>query len=149
MSAVFDFLIFCLILILIGLSQKKTRKQYGVTSVTRRGETVKSHSERLTANYLDIQGVRYEYEHHIQGIGHPDFYLPDYDVVVEFWGLLDADDPIVASRYEKQMRWKMAQYHSRNIKFISIYPRNLESLDYYFSNKFYEVTGLPLKRIHH
>lgn len=44
-----------------------------------------------------------------------------HDVVVEYWGLIGALDNGVGKRYEKSMRWKMAQYHSRDIKFISIY----------------------------
>jgi hypothetical protein len=150
-SGVIVILLFFIITALYGLSQSSTgqKQQYGVTSITSKGEIVKSHSERIIADYFSKNGVRYEYEHYIRGVGKPDFYLPDYGVVVEFWGLVDANDETVRKRYVKSMRWKMAQYHSRNIKFISIYPSNLASLDYYFKNKFYEVTGLPLKRTHH
>jgi hypothetical protein len=35
----------------------------------------------------------------------------------------------------------MAIYYRNNIKFISIYPRNLDNLDWIFRKKFRKVTG--------
>jgi len=136
----FLFLCFMILLSALMLSGQET-KQYGIPTQTQRGETVKSHSEGLIADYFTRNGIRYEYEHRIGGIGHPDFYLPDYDLVVEFWGLVDADDEQLRTRYVKTMKWKMAQYHSRNIKFVSIYPRNLSNLDWVFRKKFEQATG--------
>jgi hypothetical protein len=131
-----------LIAILSALSRLSPQpKQYGIPTKTERGESVKSHSEGLIADYFSRNGIRYEYEHPIHGIGHPDFYLPDYDLVVEFWGLVDADDERVRTRYVKTMKWKMAQYYSRKIKFVSIYPQNLSNLDWVFRKKFEKVTG--------
>jgi hypothetical protein len=77
-------------------------------------------------------------------ISRPDFYLPDYGIYVEYWGMLGADDPRVRSRYERSMKWKMAQYHRNNIKFISIYPNNMGNLDWVFRAKFREVAGYEL-----
>ena len=142
MSATGFFVWLMIIAILSLLSRLGPQpKQYGVPTTTERGETVKSHSESRIADYFTRNGIRYEYEHTISGIGHPDFYLPDYDLVVEFWGLVDADDEGVRTRYVKTMRWKMAQYHSRKIKFVSIYPSNLSNLDWVFRKKFEQVTG--------
>ena len=142
MSATDIFVWLLIIAILIIFSRLgPQRKQYGIPTTTERGETVKSHSEGLIADYFSRNDIRYEYEHPISGIGHPDFYLPDYDLVVEFWGLVDADDERVRTRYVKTMRWKMAQYHSRKIKFVSIYPSNLSNLDWVFRKKFEQATG--------
>ena len=77
-------------------------------------------------------------------IGYADFYLPDYDIYVEYWGLVDADDESTKERYNKQMKKKMARYYQNNIKFISIYPRNLKNLDWIFRKKFKDVVGLEL-----
>lgn len=137
---IFVFILAIVILLVFSLYGPK-RKQYGVPTRTVKGETVKSHSESRIADYFTRNGIRYEYEHRINGIGHPDFYLPDYDVVVEFWGLVDADDENLRRRYVRTMRWKMAQYHSRKIKFVSIYPRNLSNLDWVFRRKFEDATG--------
>ena len=137
----FVFLIIIAILSAFSRSSQQT-KQYGIPTRTERGETVKSHSESIIADYFARKGIRYEYEYSISGIGKPDFYLPDYDLIVEFWGLVDADDENLRKRYIKTMKWKMAQYHSRKIKFISIYPRNLSNLDWIFQKKLETVTGL-------
>ncbi len=75
-------------------------------------------------------------------ISRPDFYLPQYNLFVEYWGLVDSLDPRTKDNYIRTMRWKMAQY--RNIRFISIYPSNLTNLDYNFRRKFSEATGFNL-----
>ena len=79
-------------------------------------------------------------------ISRPDFYLPDYGIYVEYWGMLGVEDSRVRSRYEQSMKWKMAKYHQNNIKFISIYPNNLGNLDWVFRAKFREVAGYDLPK---
>jgi len=74
----------------------------------------------------------------------PDFYLPDYDVYVEFWGLLSAEDHLTRNNYERHMRRKMAIYHKNNKRLVSIYPDNLNNLDWIFRKKFRNVTGFDL-----
>lgn len=59
------------------------------------GERVKSFEEVVIANFLYLNGVRYEYEAHYEhdtatakkGQYKPDFYLPDYGVYIEHFGL--------------------------------------------------------------
>lgn len=129
-------------------------KQYGTLSVTVRGEQVKSHGEQKIADFLANNGVRYEYERPIEvgiwiftdKLSSPDFYLPDYDVYIEYWGMVDVADERKRREYERSMRWKMAKYHEYHIKFISIYPRNLNNLDWILRKKFHEVTGVDLPR---
>lgn len=60
--------------------------------------------------------------------------------------MLDAEDLHVRSRYERTMKWKMAQYHKNNIKFISIYPKNLGNLDWILRAKFRKVAGFDLPK---
>jgi hypothetical protein len=62
-------------------------------------------------------------------ISRPDFYLPQYNLFVEYWGLVDSPDAGTRDNYIGTMRWKMAQYRNNNIRFISIYPSNLNNLD--------------------
>ena len=133
-----------ILLILISTLRFEPRQQYGYSTLTMQGEEVKSYAERTIADYFLTNGISYEYEHEIRGIGKPDFYLPDYDVVVEYWGLVEAEDESLRNRYVRNMKWKMAQYHSRKIKFISIYPQNLSNLDAIFKSKFRKVTGKQL-----
>jgi hypothetical protein len=133
------------------LSSFRPRKQYGGPALTQQGVVVRSNSERRIADYFSQNSIRYVYEEPAMGrrrrrISRPDFFLPDYDVYVEFWGLVDADDSRVREDYERNMKWKMAQYHRNGIKFISIYPKNLQNLDWIFRAKFRTVTGYDLPR---
>jgi ABC-type glycerol-3-phosphate transport system permease component len=141
------------VLVWIFLMSLKPKKQYGVKSVTQKGETVKSIGERRIADYFERKNIRYVYEKEAKGkfliffdykISSPDFYLLDYDVYVEYWGLVNADDRWTRENYVRNMKRKMAIYYRNNIKFISIYPRNLENLDWIFRTNFKKVTGFDL-----
>jgi hypothetical protein len=127
-------------------------KTYGGLTYTQRGEVVRSNSERTIADYFHRNDIRYVYEQDAMNrrnsrrISRPDFYLPDYGIYVEYWGMLDVEDSRVGSRYERSMKWKMAKYHQNNIKFISIYPNNLGYLDWVFRAKFREVAGYDLPK---
>jgi hypothetical protein len=127
-------------------------KTYGGLTATQRGETVRSNSERTIADYFHRNSIRYVYEEDAMNrrnsrrISRPDFYLPDYGIFVEYWGVLGVEDSRVRSRYERSMKWKMAKYHQNNIKFISIYPNNLGYLDWVFRAKFREVAGYDLPK---
>ncbi len=121
------------------------RHGYGVESVTLNGERVKSIGEKRIADYFKKSNINYVYEQFLSyRIGSPDFYLPDYRVYVEYWGLVKADDSWARAKYVRSMRRRMAIYHRNNIKFISIYPDNLENLDWVFRAKFRKVTGIEL-----
>src|SRR5208283_239027 len=119
---------------------------YGIECTTLAGEKVKSRGEKYIADYFFQKGIKYEYEKtakthawiFAQKISKPDFYLPEYDVYVEYWGLVDADKKRVKSEYVRSMKWKMAMYHKNKIKFISLYPSNLENLDWVFRKKLEE-----------
>ena len=125
-------------------------KAYGGLTYTQRGEVVRSNSERTIADYFHRNDIRYVYEQDAMNrwnsrrISRPDFYLPDYGIYVEYWGMLGVDDSRVRSRYERSMKWKMAQYHRNNIRFISIYPNNMSNLDWIFRAKFREVARYDL-----
>src|SRR2546427_40395 len=131
----------------------KGPEEYGTPSVTLTCESVRSKGERIIADYLTRHNIAYKYEALAttndwfifkSKISRPDFYLPQYDVYIEYWGLVDAEDWRPRDTYIKSMRWKMAQYHENSIKFVSIYPSNLSSLNYYFRKKFKEVKGFNL-----
>ena len=55
-------------------------------------EPVKSRAEKqifdfLLTSKLNNHPIKVEYEHEIENIGKPDFYLPEYDIYIEHWGL--------------------------------------------------------------
>ncbi len=66
----------------------------------------------------------------------PDFFLPEYNVFVEYWGKID--DP----KYKKrQFDFKKKLYFNNDIDFISLYPKNLyhDNLDWNFTQKLLEL----------
>ena len=133
-------------------------KQYGTRTTTRLGVEVRSRAEQKIADYFDSIGLRYEYERELESgiwiftekVSSPDFYLPDFDVYVEFWGMVGVDNDYDRSKYTREMKYKMARYHDLGVKFISIYPDNLKYLDWIFRKRFKEVTGqfLPSNKNH-
>jgi len=86
--------------------------------VTLKEETVKSHQELLVANFLTLNGIRYLYEEPYKYKTYtvekrqyqPDFYLPDYDIYIEHFGI-DRDNktaPYVNNReYLEGIQWKV------------------------------------------
>lgn len=128
--------------------------QYGTRSTTLTGEHVRSKAEQTIADYLTKQNIVYQYEKTAktntilfkESISRPDFFLPDYGVYIEYWGLLNADNSRLRKNYERTMKWKVAQYHENKIKFISIYPNNLDNLDWIFRAKFRELTGFDFPK---
>jgi hypothetical protein len=146
----FILLIFLLVLAASALAQPT--REYGVKSITAKGEAVRSRAEQRIADYFTEHSIRYVYERDVRArsffhsyrIAKPDIFLPDYNVYVEYWGLVDADDQWTRQRYVKNMKRKMAIYHRHNIRFISIYPSNLDNLDWIFRTKFKKVMGFEL-----
>ena len=126
--------------------------RYGVRSVTKSGVKVRSRSEQRIADYFDSVGLRYEYERELvarfwifsKRIGRPDFYLPDYDIYVEFWGMLEVENERDRKKYERSMRYKIARYHRGGIRVISLYPQDLRNLDGIFRERLWKVTGQRL-----
>ena len=110
------------------------RKQYGTRRTTKLGVEVRSRAEQTIAEYFDSTGLRFQYEKEIetgiwiftQKVSAPDFYLPDYDVYVEYWGMVNVDNNYDRNKYTRAMKYKMARYHDLGIKFISIYPDNIK-----------------------
>jgi len=121
--------IFVLVLLIMLVLLGRREPEYGVKSVTLKGEEVRSFAEKRIADYFTRNNIKYVYEQEAKTkgwlfhntISHPDFYLTDYDVYVEYWGLVDADNRRTRERYVKDMKRKMAIYYKNDIKFISIY----------------------------
>ena len=53
----------------------------------------------------------------------PDFYLTEFDIIIEYWGLKGKID------YDTKMEEKKRLYKEAGKKFISITPENLRDLD--------------------
>jgi len=131
-------------------------EEYGTPSVTLTGQTARSKGERMIADYLTHQSIAYHYEATAMTndwfifkskISRPDFFLPQYNLIVEYWGLIDSPDARLRNEYIRKMRWKMAQYRKNNIRFVSLYPSNLYDLDHSFRRKFREVMRFDLPTV--
>ena len=81
------------------------------------GELVKSYEENEIANFLYLNGINYKYEfnykHDVSDENHrqyqPDFYLGDYDVYIEHFGINREGKTapyIDTEKYAQQMKWK-------------------------------------------
>ena len=96
------------------------------------GTVVQSAGERQIAEWLTAHGVAYRYDAKFRIIGEfqirPDFYLPELDVYVEYWGL---DTP----QYKMSMYKKQALYQQEGKRLISVYPKDLSALGRLLSDK--------------
>lgn len=103
----------------------KTAGRIGFRTVN--GEVVRSEGERIIADWLFFNGVRYVYEQPYSvdtadekhGQYRPDFYYPDIDVWHEHWAL-DADGrpPKNFKGYLADMAWKRQLHHTHQTTLI-------------------------------
>lgn len=64
----------------------------------------------------------------------PDFFLPEYNVFIEYWGKIEEPE------YKKrQFDFKKKLYFDNSIDFISLYPKNLNNLDWVFTQKLLDM----------
>ncbi len=136
-----------------GESRKRSRRAERrarasrLTFLTLRGVTVRSSAEKTIADYFTDNCIVYEYEPVLRGgtnherVMRPDFYLPEYDVYVEYWGMVGHPDDSKRGEYVEKMRWKMAQYREMNLRVISIEHADLRNFGDVFRGKFEEATG--------
>jgi len=107
-------------------------KHNAIESLTIKGETVKSMAEKKIADFLYAYKIHYDYERAIKLDKIkliPDFYLRQFGVFVEYWGLTDY------KKYKNRMKKKKRMYRKHNLKLISLYPEDLQNLDKIFFDK--------------
>jgi dienelactone hydrolase len=89
------------------------------------GTVVQSEGERRIAEWLTAHGVTYRYDAKFRIVGEfqirPDFYLPELDVYVEYWGL---ETP----QYKMSMYKKQTLYQQEGKKLVSVFPKDLPVL---------------------
>jgi hypothetical protein len=88
------------------------------TIETRSGTLVQSDGERIISDYLHANNISFRYDERIRLIDgyaiRPDFYLPEYDVYIEYWGMDTLD-------YKIGMMKKQKLYQQEGKKLISLY----------------------------
>ena len=83
------------------------------------GTWVQSDGERLICEVLTAEGIRYRYDERFRILDgyaiRPDFYLPEFDVYIEYWGMETAD-------YKIGMLKKQQLYQQQGKRLISLHP---------------------------
>jgi hypothetical protein len=109
-----------------------TKVELNKTIVARAGTLVQSDGERLIADWLAAHNVAFRYDERYRILsGHairPDFYLPELDVYLEYWGMDTAD-------YKIGMLKKQQLYQQEGKRLVSIYPADKPSLDTVLQSK--------------
>lgn len=103
---------------------------------TKRGELVQSVGEQQIADYLTDKDIDYNYDKQItlsfnepNKNGHkqewvrPDFYLNEFNIIIEYWGMKGDSD------YDNKKDWKERVYAESKTKYISIYKEDLADLE--------------------
>ncbi len=107
--------------------------------VTLKKETVKSYGELDIANFLTQNGIAYTYERKYPidtrtsefGQYHPDFYLPDFDLYIEYFGInRQGEVPpyfskkkgmSAAQTYQAGIDWKRELHRKNGTRMIEVY----------------------------
>ena len=83
------------------------------------GTWVQSDGERLICEILYAEQIRYRYDERFRILDgyaiRPDFYLPEFDVYIEYWGLDTTD-------YRIGMLKKQQLYQQQGKRLVSLYP---------------------------
>jgi DNA helicase-4 len=91
------------------------------------GDLVKSFAELDIANFLFFNGVTFEYEKRYPGTSQryqPDFYLTDYNIWLEHFGIDKKGNTapyIDREKYHREMEWKRGIHKQNNTKLLETY----------------------------
>lgn len=83
---------------------------------------VRSKSEKIVADWLYDHNIRYEYERKVADGVTCDFYLPDANVYIEYWGL---DDPA----YRRYRSEKEKFYSKQGLELVSLVEEDVKHID--------------------
>ena len=107
--------------------------------VTLKGDKVKSYGEMNIANFLFVNGIRYEYEKEYEHDTrtedryqyYPDFFLPDKGIYIEYFGINEKGEVPAyfksregkspSQEYSESMEWKRRLHSSNNTVLIECY----------------------------
>ena len=106
---------------------------------TLKGEIVKSYGELKIANYLFSNNIKYKYEHEYKYKTtknesqqyYPDFYLPEYDIYIEYFGIdennkvapyfKDKNGLSASEVYNESIKWKRKTHKDNNTIMIETF----------------------------
>ncbi len=115
-----------------------TKVELNKTIVAQHGTLVQSDGERRIADWLANHNIDYRYDERYRILnGHairPDFYLPEYDVYIEYWGMDTAD-------YKIGMLKKQQLYQQQGKRLISIHFSEKDQLEAILGQKLASQSG--------
>jgi hypothetical protein len=104
----------------------ETKVELNKTIRAKAGTLVQSRGEQMISDWLAAHGMAFRYDERyriLEGYAiRPDFYLPELDVYIEYWGLDTAE-------YKIGMLKKQQLYQHEGKRLISIYPKDKGRLD--------------------
>lgn len=115
-------------------TEKEIKKKWSKDFKCSDGHFVRSEGETLIDNWLFNNNIAHSYEKAVYPKNPNmfpkfcDFYLPQYKIYIEYWGMPD-------EKYEKNKFEKQKIYVENNLKLINIERENLKDLDNYLSNE--------------
>jgi len=117
-----------------------TKVELKKTIRTKDGTFVQSNGEKRIADYLARQKITYRYDERMRIIDgyaiRPDFYLPEFDLYIEYWGMDTID-------YKIGMLKKLKLYQQQGKKLISLYREDKPQLEKVLSTKLGRYARLP------
>ncbi len=109
-----------------------TKVDLNKTIQTDNGKLVQSDGERIISNFLYGHKIKYRYDERIRIIEgyaiRPDFYLPEFDIYIEYWGMDTID-------YKISMLMKKKLYQQQGKKLISVSYNDKSNLVEILRNK--------------
>jgi hypothetical protein len=117
-----------------------TKVELNKTIEAKPGTLVQSDGERLIAEWLAANSIAYRYDERfriVEGSAiRPDFYLPEFDVYIEYWGMDTAD-------YKIGMLKKQKLYQQEGKRVISLYPADKPRIGELLQAKLGRYAALP------
>ncbi len=137
----------------LGLKQNDNKKAFKVKDKNKKlfdrslfqakyrtedGHFVRSKAEALISNWLYNNYIVYAYEKRvpIKEELYCDFFIPQYKIYIEYWGLEE-------EKYKERKEKKIELYKKYNINLISLTEKEVENLDDYLPLKLLEF-GMSL-----
>ena len=117
-----------------------TKVELNKTIRAQNGSLVQSDGERRIVNYLHERNIAYRYDERIRIIEgyaiRPDFYLPEFDVYIEYWGMDTID-------YKIGMLKKQKLYQQEGKRLISLSFQEKDRLENVLRDKLERYAHLP------
>jgi hypothetical protein len=94
---------------------------------TKIGAFVRSKSELIIADSLFDNGYRFQYEKTMfldDNVIHPDFYLPDCELIIEHLGLYES-----SPKYREDWAWREDLYKKHNLKYLVLRESDINDIN--------------------